>query len=152
MSNPYDNASDKSSVLGPTLVFKGELFAEENLMLKGRVEGSITHTASVRIGEEGSIKGNIQAKTITVEGSVDGDLHGTASVTVKESAKVKGNIFAPVVSLIEGARFKGGIDMDVAKDAKSTPRPQGKNVDAKAQDEQHEVEQDMPEAAAGGSK
>ena len=147
MSNPYDNSSDKTSVLGPTLVFKGELFAEESLMLKGRVEGSITHTASVRIGEEGSVKGNIQAKHITVEGKVDGDLHGTAAVTVKESARVKGNIFAPVVSLVEGARFKGGIDMEPVKEAKDAPRPKAKDADAKAPDEP-----EAPKAAAGGSK
>lgn len=122
MSNPYDNASDKVSVLGPTLVFKGELSAEEDLMLKGRVEGSITHTASLRIGEEGSVKGNIKAKYITVDGSVEGDLYGSGSVTVRETAKVTGNIYSPTVSLIEGARFRGMIDMDHVEGAAQTPR------------------------------
>ena len=37
--DPYDSATEKVSVLGPTLVFKGELTADEDLMLKGRVEG-----------------------------------------------------------------------------------------------------------------
>ena len=112
MSNPYDNSTDKVSVLGPTLVFKGELSAEEDLMLKGRVEGAIHHTASLRIGKEGSVLGNIEAKFIAVEGRVEGDLHAFASVTVKESADIKGNIYAPTVSLLEGARFNGSIDMD----------------------------------------
>lgn len=168
MSNPYDNASGKISVLGPTLVFKGELSAEEDLMLKGRVEGSITHTASLRIGEEGSVKGNIEAKYITVEGKVEGDLHGSASVTVKESANVKGNIFAPKVSLIEGARFKGSIDMDVAEKATDAPRPKDEAVKEApassrksgasqagrdvASDNDADEEASAPVAAAGGSK
>lgn len=130
MSNPYDNASDKVSVLGPTLVFKGELSAEEDLMLKGRVEGSITHTASLRIGEEGSVKGNITAKYITVDGSVDGDMYGSGSVTVRETAKVTGNIYSPTVSLIEGAKFKGMIDMDHVEASAQQPRSEAKTSES----------------------
>jgi cytoskeletal protein CcmA (bactofilin family) len=154
MSNPYDNSSDKVSVLGPTLVFKGELSAEEDLMLKGRVEGSINHTASLQIGAEGSVKGNIKAKYITVEGKVEGDLHGSASVTVKESANVKGNIFAPKVSLIEGARFKGSIDMDMVEKAADAPQSKSapKSGDAVAQRELESDVDEEPKRAAGGSK
>jgi len=120
MSNPYDNASEKMCILGPTLVFKGELTADEDLMLKGRVEGSIRHSSSLRIGEEGSVKGDIKAKHVMVEGRVDGDTYAESSVTIKETANVNGNVFAPKVSLVEGARFKGSIDMDyVASGEKS---------------------------------
>ena len=123
MGNPYDNAADKLSVLGPTLVFKGELSADEDLMLKGRVEGSINHTATLRIGKEGSVVGNITAKFITVEGRVEGDLHGSGAVTVKESANIDGNIFSPTVSLLEGANFNGSIEMKKKKgEAAATPR------------------------------
>lgn len=123
MGNPYDNAADKLSVLGPTLVFKGELSADEDLMLRGRVEGSINHTATLRIGKEGTVVGNITAKFITVEGRVEGDLHGNGAVTVKESANIDGNIFSPTVSLLEGANFNGSIEMRKKKtEAGATPR------------------------------
>ena len=123
MGNPYDNATEKLSVLGPTLVFKGELSADEDLMLKGRVEGSINHTATLRIGKEGSVVGNITAKFITVEGRVEGDLHGSGAVTVKESANIDGNIFSPTVSLLEGSNFNGSIEMKKKKgEAAATPR------------------------------
>ena len=120
--DPYDTATDKVSVLGPTLVFKGELTADEDLMLKGRVEGSITHTASLRIGQEGSVKGNIKAKHITVDGTVEGDLHGDGSVPIRETAKITGNVYSPRVSLVEGATFRGKIDMDVGEGAMSSGR------------------------------
>jgi len=120
--DPYDTATDKVSVLGPTLVFKGELTADEDLMLKGRVEGSITHTASLRIGQEGSVKGNIKAKHITVDGTVEGDLHGDGSVTIRETAKITGNVYSPRVSLVEGATFRGKIDMDGAESAADVGR------------------------------
>lgn len=121
MSNPHNNASDKMSILGPTLVFKGELIAEEDLILKGRVEGSIRHTATLKIGKEGSVKGNVKAKHITVEGTVEGDLVATESITVQASARVTGNIYSRSVSLIEGSRFKGSIDMEYSETAAERP-------------------------------
>lgn len=103
----------KMSVIGPTLVIKGELEAGENLLIQGRVEGTITHNAeSLVIGERGKVKANIKARNVVIEGTVDGDVYGSESVSIRETAKVKGNIFTPRISITEGAHFKGGIDMD----------------------------------------
>ncbi|MGP8097212.1 MAG: bactofilin family protein [Steroidobacteraceae bacterium] len=115
MSNPYNSATERASVLGPTLYFKGDLSAEEDLLIQGRVEGSITHTQRLTVGAQGTVKANIRAQLIIVEGTVDGDLQADKSVFVKETAKVCGNIFAPTVSIIEGANFSGSIDMDGKK-------------------------------------
>ena len=117
MSNPYDSATERASILGPTLYFKGDLSAEEDLLIQGRVEGSVTHTQRLTVGVQGTVKANIRAQTIIVEGTVDGDLQAEKSVTVKETAKVRGNIFAPTVSILEGANFSGSIDMDGKKAA-----------------------------------
>jgi cytoskeletal protein CcmA (bactofilin family) len=111
MSNPYNSASERASILGPTLYFKGDLSAEEDLLMQGRVEGSITHTQRLTVGPQGTVKANIHAQTIIVEGTVDGDLQAEKSVMVKESARVCGNIFSPTVSILEGAAFSGNIDM-----------------------------------------
>ncbi|MDP9011657.1 MAG: polymer-forming cytoskeletal protein [Pseudomonadota bacterium] len=117
MSNPYNSATERASVLGPTLYFKGDLSAEEDLLIQGRVEGSITHTQRLTVGAQGTVKANITAQLIIVEGAVDGDLHAEKSVVVKDTAKVRGNIFAPTVSILEGACFSGNIDMDAKKSA-----------------------------------
>ncbi len=112
MSNPYNSATDRAAILGPTLDFKGDLSAEEDLLIQGRVEGSITHTQRLTVGAQGTVKADIQAQLIVVEGTVDGDLTAEKSIFVKETAKVRGNIFAPIVSILEGASFSGNIDMD----------------------------------------
>jgi len=115
MSNPYNSATERASILGPTLYFKGDLSADEDLLIQGRVEGSITHTQRLTVGAQGTVKANIRAQLIIVEGTVDGDLQAEKSVFVKESAKVRGNILAPTVSIMEGANFCGSIDMDGKK-------------------------------------
>ena len=112
MSNPYDNSAERVSVLGPTLHFKGELHADEELLIKGRIEGSISHSQRVTVCAEGTVTANVRAQTIVVEGTLTGDLQAEKSVMVKESARLRGNITAPSVSIVEGAQFTGGIDME----------------------------------------
>lgn len=105
----------RPSVLGKTLSFKGELWADEDLVLQGRVEGTIHHTQSLTVGPDGVVIGDIHARGIVVEGTVEGDLHGSVSVHVAASAKVRGNIVAPRVGIMEGATFNGGVDMSSAQ-------------------------------------
>ncbi|HKU14079.1 MAG TPA: polymer-forming cytoskeletal protein [Steroidobacteraceae bacterium] len=110
------------AVLGPTLRFKGELSAEEDFILQGRIEGSINHTQSVTIGTEGVVQGNIHARVVVIDGCVEGDLHGIESVVVNATGRVTGNIFAPRVGLVDGAFFNGRIDMGARQAAGTSAR------------------------------
>jgi cytoskeletal protein CcmA (bactofilin family) len=104
-------AERKIAVLGPTLSFKGDLSAEEDFILQGRIQGSIHHTQRIIIGTGGTVVGNIYARVVVVDGNVDGDLHGMESVVVHETGRVAGNIFAPRVGIADGAFFNGRVDM-----------------------------------------
>jgi len=131
MSNPYDTAAERMSILPPSMRFKGELSADEDLLIQGMVEGTIHHTQRVTIGKEGKIKASITATIIKVEGTVEGDLHAAKSVYVDQSGNLRGNIHAPSVCLVEGSHFNGAIDMD-AKSAvhRSTPKAKTGTSDA----------------------
>ncbi len=121
MSNPYDKSTiTHSSVLGPTLKFKGELTANENLLIQGQVDGSIKHSSLLTIGKEGKLKADVSAEYIAIDGKVVGDLSGTTSVVVNEGADVKGNINSPKVTLRDGAVFNGSIDMTGKEQSKTS--------------------------------
>lgn len=105
------DAAPRASVLGPTLRFRGELSAQEDLLVQGSVEGSITHTQSLTIGTDGSMKGDIRARVIVIDGKVDGDLYATESVSIRATARVKGNVFAPRIAIHDGAFFQGQVEM-----------------------------------------
>jgi cytoskeletal protein CcmA (bactofilin family) len=106
-----ESAAPRASVLGPTLRFRGELSAQEDLIIQGSVEGSITHTQSLTVGTDGTMKGDIRARVIVIDGKVEGDLYATESVNIRATAKVKGNVFAPRVGITEGAFFQGQVEM-----------------------------------------
>lgn len=113
-SSPSMPATQKCSTLGATLRFKGDLVADEDLVIQGQVEGSILHTRSVTIGAHGRVQGDTRARRIVVEGTIDGSLYALESVTIRAGAVVRGDVFAPRVSVDEGARLSGRIDMDNA--------------------------------------
>lgn len=123
MSNPYDTASERLSVLGPTLQFTGELSADEDLVIQGRVDGTILHSQRLTVGPGGAVKATVRARAVVVEGTVDGDVHATKSVVVKETATVRGNIAAPSVSILEGAHFNGAVNMDSRDGARGAESP-----------------------------
>jgi len=60
MSNPYNSATERASVLGPTLYFKGDLSAEKSVFVKdtAKICGNII-SPSVSISEGASFSGSI---------------------------------------------------------------------------------------------
>lgn len=101
------------ALLGASIRIKGELSGDEDLIIQGQVEGAIDlKQNNLTVGAQGSLKANSRARTITVEGKVEGDLFGDERIVVKSSGDVRGNIVAPRVSLEDGSKFKGSIDME----------------------------------------
>jgi cytoskeletal protein CcmA (bactofilin family) len=132
-----DDAAHSMSVLGKTLVFKGELTASEDLLIQGRVEGSIKHTAAnLAIGTHGDVRADITGRRVIIQGKLEGDVRATESIVVETSANVHGNLYAPRVSLKDGAKFRGSVDMetgnDNAGDTQRLPNPSAKRSKSKS--------------------
>ena len=122
MSVSQKFTSDRASVLGPTLRFKGELSSGEDLVIHGHVEGTIGPAPKVTIGAEAQIKAAVTADVIVVEGKVEGDLTAKASIAVRDKANIRGNVEAPVIHVAEGATLNGSIKMEPRR-SESGARP-----------------------------
>lgn len=100
------------SVIGPTLRFKGELSANEDLVIEGRIEGTIAHQdKNLTIGKQGKVAADIHAKIVEIHGEVEGDVRGDEIVKLHRTAVVRGNINSPRLVLEDGANFSGSVDM-----------------------------------------
>lgn len=109
--------TSNGAVIGSSLVIKGEVTGNEDLFIHGQIDGKVTlHKNSVVVGREGRVKADIYARSIRVEGQVNGDLYGEGEVVIHKSGQVRGNITAPQVSLENGSKFKGAIDMEPGDD------------------------------------
>ena len=105
--------SREAAVIGPSIHIDGDVRGEEDLLIEGEVSGTLQlKSNSLTIGPQGKVRADVYAHSIFVDGYVEGDLFGSERVVVRKSAQVRGNITSPRVSLEDGARFKGTIEMD----------------------------------------
>ena len=119
-ADPYVSVR-KASVIGPTLIFKGELSANEDLVIEGRIEGTISHQdKNLTVGKKGRVNANIRAKKVEIHGEVEGDIQSDELVKISSTAVVTGNVSCPRIVMEDGAQFFGGINTGQAK-KKSTP-------------------------------
>jgi cytoskeletal protein CcmA (bactofilin family) len=107
-SGPRDKA-----VIGASIHIDGDVRGEEDLLIEGEVNGTLQlRSNSLTVGAQGKVRADVYAHSIYVEGLVEGDLYGTERVHIRKSAQVRGNVTSPRVSLEDGAKFKGSIEMD----------------------------------------
>jgi len=114
----------EAAIIGPSIAIRGDVTGDEDLTIQGRVEGTVTlkqHNLSV--GPEGKVDASIHARTVTVDGEVKGDLRGEEQVVLRKTARVQGNIQSPRVTVEDGARFRGGIDMGEPAVGAERPQP-----------------------------
>ncbi len=101
------------AVIGRSIQIEGAVRGNEDLRIEGDVSGTVEFKdSSLTIGREGKVRADVYAKSIIVDGMTEGDLYATDRVVVHVNAQVRGNITAPKVSVEEGAKFKGSIEMD----------------------------------------
>jgi cytoskeletal protein CcmA (bactofilin family) len=119
-SSGFTQSAGKAAVIGAGIKITGEISGSENILIEGRVDGSINLGGNdVTIGKSGQVKADVSAKAIRVAGEVNGDLKAKERVVISGSGNVRGNVVAPRVVLEDGAIFKGSIDMDPGDSAAS---------------------------------
>jgi len=126
--SPARSGSERATI-GPSITIRGEVTGDEDLLIQGRVDGSVDlKQNTVTVGREGKVKAGISARVVTVEGKVEGNLIAEEQVILRSSARVEGDIAAPRVTLEDGASFRGGVDMGDAND-RSPRRDAGRSRD-----------------------
>jgi len=121
---PAAPSSGERAVLSPSIVLRGEVSGDEDLVIEGRVEGKIMLRQNVvTVGAKGRVAAEIQARAVLVDGEVEGNMSAEEQVVLRKTSRVRGDIVAPRVTIDDGARFKGSIDMEPKQRSSSAPAP-----------------------------
>ena len=86
---------DGSTIIGESILISGSLNGDEDLTVRGRVEGTLTLTRTLVVEPTGVV-GNVTA---------------SESVEITREGRMVGDIQAPRVIIVDGASFRGRIDM-----------------------------------------
>ena len=97
---------------GQSIVIKGDISGGEDLLIAGRVEGSITLAGRALTLAAGSqVVGVVSASAVTLSGHVDGSVEATERLEIKNTAVIEGDLSTPKLVVADGARLKATIDM-----------------------------------------
>lgn len=129
LMNDQVKTSAARATIGPSIVIKGELSGDEDIVIAGEFEGSIDlPNQAVTVTESGQVRADVKANVVEIQGELHGDVDGVGKVLITKTGRMQGNIVSPRVILDDGAKFKGNIDMNpapipAAKPAKPRPSP-----------------------------
>lgn len=113
---------DGSTIIGESILISGSLNGDEDLTVRGRVEGTLTLTRTLVVEPTGTVKAEVQVKNCIIAGVVVGNVTATESVEITKEGRMVGDIAAPRVIIVDGASFRGRIDMGEV-DVEGAERP-----------------------------
>ena len=107
-----DTTQAGTTIIGKSIMIKGELSCSEELYVDGLVEGVIDPRGNrLTVGPNGRVKANVTASSVVVQGKLEGNVQASDRVDLKQSAVVTGDIAAQRISIDDGAYFKGRVNI-----------------------------------------
>jgi cytoskeletal protein CcmA (bactofilin family) len=106
-----ETAQATTTVVGPSIVIRGKLKCNEDLVIKGRVDAEIASTRAVHVENSGIVKANISAKAVTINGVLVGNVTAESRTEIAADGRVVGDLLTPKLVIADGATIRGRIDM-----------------------------------------
>src|SRR5262245_7042787 len=97
---------------GQSIVIKGDISGGEDLVIAGRVEGSITLAGRVLTLAEGShVVGEVEAGTVVISGKIQGTVAAKGRLEGKGTAVVDGQLSTARLIVADGSQIKAKVEM-----------------------------------------
>lgn len=101
--------------IGKTVVIRGEVRGNEDLVVDGRVEGTISLSESrLTIGPNASVSADLAAKDVLILGQVKGNIVASGRVELRAGSLVEGDVRALRLAVEDNAVFRGKVDLTQA--------------------------------------
>lgn len=105
-------ANQNPTLLGQSVVLRGDLSGKEDLLIEGQFEGTLSlQEHCVTVGPHGQVKGEIHARQVVIQGSVSGNVSAREKIEIRKTGEVVGDLVAAGIAIEDGAYFKGSIDI-----------------------------------------
>jgi cytoskeletal protein CcmA (bactofilin family) len=99
------NVRHATSVIAADVVVSGSILAPGDVNIDGRVIGDV-RAATIIVGRDGDVKGNVTAETATIRGRVLGDVRAR-TIQLASTGSVEGDLSHAVLIIEEGGVFEG---------------------------------------------
>jgi len=110
-----ESSSNEMNFIGKGTYVEGQIVAEGNLRISGRVKGKVVTKDLLTVSPSGEIDGEVEAKDAVVGGTIKGKIKVMQKLELEAKAKVHGDIDTRVLIIDEGAIFHGNSVMGEKK-------------------------------------
>lgn len=117
-----DADKNTETVIGPETRIAGEIRGEEDLVVRGRIEGKVQLSQTLTVDDGGIVQADVDVRALVVAGVVVGTIHASQSVRLTGKARVVGDITSPKLIIDAGASYRGRVDMGQAEGARPSER------------------------------
>jgi cytoskeletal protein CcmA (bactofilin family) len=120
------NPNEGSTVIGKSVVVRGELSGSEDLYVDGDLEGTITLAGNrLTIGPNARVVADLNVRDLVVLGNLKGNVRASGRIELRQSAVLNGDIVANRLSIEESAVMKGRVELvaAAATSTESAPAP-----------------------------
>jgi cytoskeletal protein CcmA (bactofilin family) len=101
--------------IGKSIVICGEVKGSEDLIVDGRVEGTVSLSESrLTIGPNANVAADLSAKDVLILGQVKGNVVASGRVELRAGCCVEGDIRALRLAVEDNAIFRGKVDLTQA--------------------------------------
>ncbi len=97
----------QSGVLSSGVSIVGSVKFSKELVIDGKVNGTITSGGRLTVGKNAHIEGEIQTGSVVVYGTVDGNVTAVERCELHSGCTLRGDIEAPRLVVDEDATFLG---------------------------------------------
>jgi len=102
---------DAETIIGPSIRVKGNFHGEGDIVIEGKVEGSIKTNNFLLVGEKAKIVAEVEAGNAQIGGDITGNLQIKGYLEITSSAKIIGDIECSEISIEKGAIINGKCTM-----------------------------------------
>jgi cytoskeletal protein CcmA (bactofilin family) len=101
------NSADTQTVIGAGVKVEGKFDAVGDVILKGKLSGTLDTQSALYLEEGAFIDGDMTAKNANLAGEIKGNVKVQNQVGLTKSAKIKGDLECQILSIEAGAIFNG---------------------------------------------
>ena len=108
---PAEPMVDAASVFSESVEIEGSIEGQGDVMLRGRVRGSVSISGCLIVGQGGVVQADVTAREVVNAGTVEGNITAAEKVRVQTTGVVQGDIDAPCIIIDDGGGVEGFVHM-----------------------------------------
>lgn len=115
--------AEDSTVIGKSVIIRGDITGGEDLYLDGEIQGTVTLPGNrLTIGPNAHVLADLEVRDIVVSGHIEGNIRASGRVELRQTAVIQGDIYTSRLSIEEKASIQGRVDVGATGPTITVPK------------------------------